>query len=344
MPDRFAFYSVPLSQPGQKFCAAVADGLRHHRKYLPCRFFYDQIGSEIFEQICELPEYYPTRTERSILERNADQIVQNVATLAPESPISLIEFGSGSSVKTRLLIEAALGQQSTLTYVPIDISGDFLRESCLTLLTDYPALFVAGLAAEYNDAMTALPEEELGEGTRLFLFLGSNIGNFTHAEATAFLARIRSIMRPQDRLLLGVDLVKERSVLEAAYNDAAGVTAEFNKNLLRRINVELEANFDLDGFRHHAPFVEHEARIEMHLVSERHQTVTSRFLELSFSFDEGETIHTENSHKYTRDSLERLSRPAGLHVGDSWTDDRHWFSLMLLEPIYRSVEESGVEF
>ncbi len=332
MTHRFAFHSVPLTQPGQKFCAAVADGLLQSRKQLPCRFFYDQTGSEIFEEICALPEYYPTRTERAILERYADEILTTAHVAQSDSPLSLIEFGSGSSVKTRLLIEAALRQQPKLTYVPIDISGDFLRESCLTLLEDYPALCVTGLAAEYSDAMQALPEEDLGEGTRLFLFLGSNIGNFTHDEATRFLGRLRAVMRPQDRLLLGVDLVKDRSVLEAAYNDSAGVTAAFNKNLLWRINQELDADFELDCFAHHAPFVEEHSRIEMHLISERAQTVTIDYLELSISFEEGEVIHTENSHKYTPDSFERLCQPAGLHIHQVWTDEREWFSMMLLEP------------
>lgn len=340
MTERFEFITVPHSQPGQKLCAAVADGLRRPQKHLPCRFFYDEAGSELFERICELPEYYPTRTERAILERYADDIIATANTGVAGSSISLIEFGSGSSCKTRLLIEAALRQQPHLDYVPIDISGDFLRLSCLNLLNDYPDLSVTGLAAEYNDAMRALPEElpQSGQSNpRLFLFLGSNIGNFEREEATAFLARLRGCMLPQDRLLLGVDLAKDRSVLEAAYNDSAGVTAQFNKNLLRRINYELTADFDLDGFSHHAPFVNEHSRIEMHLISEREQTVTIDYLELAFNFAAGEVIHTENSHKYTNDSFAALCRPAGLSIQRAWKDPNNWFALMLLEPTTRPI-------
>jgi L-histidine N-alpha-methyltransferase len=329
MNPRFEFITVPPSRPGQKLCAAVADGLRMPRKQLPCRFFYDEAGSELFERICDLPEYYPTRTERAILARHANDIIHAACEAGTDAPLTLIEFGSGSSCKTRLLIEAALDQQATTTYVPIDISGDFLRASCLNLLQDYPSLAVTGLAAEYSDALRVLPDHD---GPRLFLFLGSNIGNFEQNEASAFLAGLRAGMMPNDRLLIGVDLVKDRGVLEAAYNDAAGVTGEFNKNLLRRINRELIADFDLDGFAHHAPFVQEHARIEMHLVSQREQTVNISELELSFDFAAGEIVHTENSHKYTMESFAHLCAPAGLEIQARWTDENDWFAELLLRP------------
>ena len=329
MHSRLEFLTVPPSHPGQTLCAAVADGLSQPRKRLPCRFFYDEAGSQLFEQICELKEYYPTRTERAILERQAPDIIAQAKQSQPDAPLSLVEFGSGSSIKTRLLIQSALAQQPALTYVPIDISGDFLRASCLELLDDYPQLRVSGIAAEYSDALRVLPDPE---GPRLFLFLGSNIGNFANDEAQAFLARLRDVMRPADRLLLGVDLVKDRAVLRAAYNDASGVTAQFNKNLLTHINRELTADFDLDQFTHDAPFVEDGSRIEMRLVSRRDQTVTIEYLDMTFDIAAGEIIHTENSHKYTLDSVSRLCGPAGLELQSCWTDDREWFAELLLTP------------
>lgn len=329
MHPRLEFITVPPTQPGQTLCAAVADGLAQSRKQLPCRFFYDEVGSQLFEAICELPEYYPTRTERAILERRAADIVAQARAVRPDKPLTLVEFGSGSSVKTRLLIEAALGQQAALTYVPIDISGDFLRASCLDLLDDYPELRVTGVAAEYSDALRVLPDHD---GPRLFLFLGSNIGNFAAGEAQAFLTHLRGIMTPNDRLLLGVDLVKDRAVLRAAYNDASGTTAQFNKNLLTHINRELGADFDLEQFAHNAPFMEDHARIEMHLVSRCDQTVYIEYLEASYRFAAGEIVHTENSHKYTLDSISRLCCPAGLELQSCWTDDREWFAALLLAP------------
>lgn len=324
-PDtRFDFLEVPLSHKPQPFCAAVTEGLAQFPKTLPCRFFYDKIGSELFEQICELPEYYVTRTERALLEQRAPEMIE-----AAGDNLALMEFGSGSSHKTRLLLEAALKRQPSLHYVPVDISAQFLRETCLMLLAEYPRLSVTGIAAEYNDSVDALPTHD---GPRLLLFLGSNIGNFQRDEATAFLTRIRQAMQPEDRLLVGVDLVKDRRVLTAAYNDAQGITAAFNKNLLARINRELRGEFDQDAFDHDAPFVEAASRIEMWLISRREQTVRVPEIERVFHFAQGEGIHTENSHKYTLASFAALCAPAGLDVQETWTDDRHWFAHFLLRP------------
>lgn len=324
-PDiRFDFLEVPLSHKPQPFCAAVTEGLALPQKTLPCRFFYDKIGSELFERICELPEYYVTRTERALLELRAAEMIE-----AAGDNLALMEFGSGSSHKTRLLLEAALERQATLHYVPIDISAQFLRDTCLNLLAEYPRLTVTGIAAEYSDSVDALPAHD---GPRLLLFLGSNIGNFERDEATAFLSRIRKAMQPEDRLLVGVDLVKDRSVLTAAYNDAQGITAAFNKNLLARINRELRGEFDLDAFDHQAPFVEETARIEMWLISRQEQTVCVPEIERVFHFGQGEGIHTENSHKYTLASFAALCAPAGLDVQETWTDNRRWFAHFLLRP------------
>ncbi len=240
-----------------------------------------------------------------------------------------MEFGSGSSYKTRLLLEAALARQSHLHYLPIDISADFLYGSAQALLHTHDRLHVTALAAEYLDGIAALPALD---APRLILFLGSSIGNFTRDEATDFLTHVRCRMQPQDRLLIGIDLLKERAVIEAAYNDAAGVTAAFNKNLLARINGELGANFDLDAFDHIAPFVEAESRIEMRLVSRRRQKVYVPVIEQDFLFHPGETIHTENSHKYSLPDFASLCAEAGLTVRQRWQDARDWFALLLLEP------------
>lgn len=322
MNERFQFIEIRGEQPPLKICRAVTDGLAKSPKTLPTHFLYDRAGSEIFEKITELPEYYPTRTERAILEQNAESIISQL-----EYGFALIEFGSGSSTKTRLLIEAALNRQPNLRYFPIDISFDFLRSSSLELLEEHPCLHVTAIGAEYFDAASALPNDV---GPRLILFLGSNIGNLTREEATDFLCRISSQLGPQDRLLIGIDLVKPAELLFAAYNDAAGVTAEFNRNLLRRINRELGANFDENAFLHHAPYDEDENRIQMRLVSQGNQTVTVPEIDRIYEFRDQEFIHTEWSHKYTRESFEALCQPARLQIEHLWTDEKDWFGLAML--------------
>ena len=319
---------VPLTHARQTLEYSVVEGLSRSPRTLPCRFFYDETGSAIFERICDLPEYYPTRTERAIFARHAAEMIRAVG--APV--IGMTELGSGSSCKTRLLIEAALERQARLSYTPIDISGDFLRASAATLLREYPELDVTAVAGEYRDALHALPTFT---APHLFLFLGSNIGNFEPDEAAELLRDLRSRMRAEDRLLIGVDLVKDVTVLEAAYADAAGVTAEFNKNLLTRINREIGADFDLDQWEHRAPFVAEKSRIEMWLVSRTAQTVTlcpELGDEMSFAFEKGEGIHTENSHKYTRDGFDALCRRADLSVRHTWTDADDHFAVFLLGP------------
>lgn len=303
----------------------MREGLGAQPKSLPTQFLYDRRGSELFEQITELPEYYPTRTERSILEGHADEIVEAAGPGA-----AIIEFGSGSSVKTRLLIEAALRRHGSLRYLPIDISFDFLKSSSQTLLSDYPGLRITALGAEYFDAAEALPGHD---GPRLILFLGSNIGNLTREEAVEFLGRVRRNMLPQDRMLVGIDLIKDPNVLVAAYNDRKGVTAEFNRNLLRRINRELDGHFVEGCFRHSAPYDEQEQRIEMRLYSIGDQHVRVDALDQTFDFADGEYIHTEWSHKYTPETFANLCAPAGLRIDHLWTDQRHWFGLALLRSL-----------
>lgn len=324
-PLRLDFLEAPSRHLPLPFETIVSQGLAASQKNLPCRFFYDMPGSHLFEQICGLPEYYPTRTEQAILQRHAHELVALAG-----ADLTLVEFGSGSSVKTRLLMEALLARQSHLHYLPIDISRDFLRHSAQELLAAYPGLSITAIAGEYNDALDALPPSD---GPRLFLFLGSNIGNFEREEAVAFLKRIRSRMQPEDRLLVGVDLVKDHATLEAAYNDAAGVTAAFNKNLLERCNRELEADFDLNQFDHHAPFLHAESRIEMRLISRCDQTVTLGATGERFDFRAGEILRTEYSHKYTLNDVYALCYQAGLETMACRQDEKGWFNVSLLFPI-----------
>ncbi len=340
MVSRMRFIEPSAHKVEMTLPEAVVAGLSRRPATLPCRFFYDEMGSALFEQICEQPEYYPTRTEHSILERSADRMIQAAVSERSEiaaKPITIVELGSGSSSKTRLLIEAALRSQGRLNYVPIDISGEFLHESAAALLEEYgdQDLSITAVAAEYHDALSALPARE---GPRLFLFLGSNIGNFSTASAVSLLSDIRRQMFPEDRLLVGVDLVKERGVMEAAYNDSAGVTAAFNLNLLRRINREMGADFDPALWEHRALFNEEASRMEMWLMSRVDQIVTLPQEELYVPFKKGEGIHTENSHKYTRASFNRLCDAADLSLQEVWTDPRGWFASFLLQP-----ESGGVK-
>jgi L-histidine Nalpha-methyltransferase len=320
--ERFAFVEVRGEIPPLTLCRAVTEGLATTPKSLATQFLYDRAGSELFEQITELPEYYPTRTERAILERRSGEIIE-----AAGEGAALIEFGSGSSAKTRLLIEAALDRQSFLRYVPIDISCEFLKVSSSQLLALYPRLGITAIGAEYFDAADNLPGHA---GPRLILFLGSNIGNLSRPEAVDFLTRIRRHMTSQDRLLVGIDLVKDSGILERAYNDAAGITAAFNQNLLRRINRELDGQFDIDRFRHDAPYDPAEARIEMRLHSVGRQRVSVDAIDRVFEFEDDEFIHTEWSHKYTPESFAELCASANLAIDHLWTDEQEWFGLCLL--------------
>ena len=243
---------------------------------------------------------------------------------------TIIELGSGSALKTQRLIAAALRCQSRLHYVPIDVSAAALEDSARRLTRQFPSLKVTGFVADYREGLERIMER--AEGPRLVVFLGSSLGNYEQAAAAELLDVIRRTMRPEDSLLLGTDLAKERSVLEAAYDDSQGVTAAFNKNLLVRINRELDADFLLDAFEHRAIYNADLGRVEMHLVSTREQTVTIPAAGAAFHFAEGETIHTESSHKYTREMLLNLSTVAGFVQDAAWIDDRGWFQLQRWRP------------
>jgi L-histidine Nalpha-methyltransferase len=320
---RLEFLAPPSEESGASFASAVRSGLSGSDKKLEPRFFYDAEGSRLFELITRLPEYYLTEREQSILSEHSGVIAE-----AFGSPMEIVEFGSGNSCKTRMMIEAALRRQPDLRYIPIDISGHYLRSASLQLLEEYPRLRVAAVAAEYYTALRHLPARQ---NRRLFLFLGSNIGNFEPDEASRFLQAVAAAMGPDDSLLLGADLVKEVSVIEAAYNDVQGITAQFNLNVLVRINRELGGNFDLSAFRHEARWDPDAQRIEMRLVSEADQEVEIPRLDLTVRFRKGEPVVTEYSHKYTLESLRRLAASGGFQPEQHWLDDKQWFGLFLMK-------------
>ncbi|MEX0599302.1 MAG: L-histidine N(alpha)-methyltransferase [Rhodothermales bacterium] len=295
-------------------------GLTSDPKSIPSKYFYDALGSRLFEEITELEEYYPTRTELAIMERRVDAMV---ALLGPRC--LLVEYGSGSSLKTRVLLDA---MERPAGYVPIDISAEHLSDSARRLAGHFPELPIHPVAADYT-APFDLPEVEFDERRTVVYFPGSTIGNFKPSEARLFLDRMRRVAGPDGGLLIGVDLRKDVSLLEAAYNDERGVTAAFNLNLLRRTNRELGATFELDTFRHEAVYDAEEGRIEMHLVSLAEQCV--RIADRTVHFDEGERIHTEYSYKYTLDGFADLAAAAGLAVRRVWTDEANLFSVQYLE-------------
>ena len=283
------------------------------------KYFYDAVGSELFEQICELPEYYPTRTEMALLAHHAADIA---ALAGPRAEI--VEFGAGALQKIRLLLDAF---DTPAGYLPIDISGEHLNAAAAVLKRDYPSLSIQPVVADYTQRLL-LPAPATGSGRRIGFFPGSTIGNFTPAEALRFLQLAAQVLRG-GALLIGADLVKDPATLHAAYNDSQDVTAAFNLNLLARANRELGADFDLDHFAHHAFYNVPLKRIEMHLVSKRDQAVT--VAGQRFELAEGDSIHTENSHKFTVASLRELALQAGFTAGPVWTDPEKLFSLHWLQ-------------
>jgi dimethylhistidine N-methyltransferase len=325
MTQSFTLIAGPRQDRRAAFARDVCAGLTASPKFLSCCYFYDPEGSRLFEEICTLPEYYLTRAEREILQTHAEELVARL-----RSDMRLVELGSGSSSKTRHLLSALVRRQSSLHYVPIDICSIILQETSLALQRDFPALQITALAMEYHYGLRHL--QRMAKQPQLVLWLGSNVGNFHRDEAAEFLAEVRRLMTQEDRLLMGVDLRKNRDVLEPAYDDARGVTAEFNLNILARINRELQADFDLDAFRHIATYNDEAGRIEMYLVSTRPQRVTIRALELSIELAEGEPIHTENSYKYSLAEIGTLATAAGFHVTDQWFDKERRFSANLLAP------------
>jgi dimethylhistidine N-methyltransferase len=312
---------VDLKPPPARFRDEVVAGLRRTPKSIPCKFFYDAAGSALFEAICDLPEYYPTRTETGILERHLPAIAARLGR-----GCLAIEYGSGSGAKTRLLLDHL---PAPAGYLPIDISREQLMRSAAELAMAYPGLDVLPVCADYTLPLD-LPPWPRPVSRRVVFYPGSTIGNFHPAEAEAFLAGIARVCGRGGGLLIGVDLEKDRPTVERAYNDADGVTAAFNLNLLARVNRELEADFDLDAFDHRAPYNAAAGRIEMHLVSRKAQR--ARVGAERFQFAAGEAIVTEYSYKYDLVHFAALARRAGFDVKAVWTDPRQWFSVQYLEP------------
>jgi dimethylhistidine N-methyltransferase len=330
-----AIVRPPGTHSAESFAEAIRAGLSAQPKTLPCRYFYDDAGSRLFERICELPEYYLTRTEDAILREHAEAMVAGW----PRAPL-VIELGSGSSVKTRRLLAAGLARYGRLHYQPIDVSARILEESAEALVHEFPGLRVTGWAGDYRLALTTL--ERTSSRPKLVLFLGSSLGNYEPDEAIGLLQHIATGLRSEDRLLLGTDLAKDRATLEAAYDDAQGVTAAFNRNLLVRINRELGADFDSDGFDHVARYRPELGRVEMHLVSRQVQTVTIPAAAITIVFAEEESIHTESSHKYTLSDLASLAARAGFVEEQAWTDPRRSFRVQRWRPAIRGVGAASI--
>jgi dimethylhistidine N-methyltransferase len=307
-----------------RFAEDVRQGLSATPKFLLPHYFYDALGSALFGAICELPEYYVTRAETEILTRHAADIAAALG-----EPARLVELGSGSARKSRLLIEALLSQQDELEYMPVDVDPSVLESSSRMLLDEFAELTIHAVCADFRDPAIALSDISPDDGLRtVVLFLGSSIGNLDFDAAVSMLASLRTLLSPGDTLFLGADLKKSKTVLEPAYDDPLGVTAAFNLNLLGRINRELGGNFDLAAFAHRAFYNETAGRIEMHLVSRRAQSV--RVGSDTFNFAEGESIHTENSYKYDDATLDALAAQAGYRIERQWTDGNGWFADLLM--------------
>jgi len=310
-------YHPPRDAMGEE----VLSGLQQRQKTLPCKYFYDERGSALFDAICELPEYYLTRTELGIMETH---VADMAAMLGPQ--LTLVEPGSGSSLKTRLLLDHL---REPVAYVPVDISRAHLVNAADRLNRLYPDLEVLPVCADFNQAFEVPAPRRTAERTAVY-FPGSTLGNFPPVEAVPLLDHMRRLAGPGGALLLGADLRKDRDVLQRAYDDAAGVTAAFNLNILERINRELDGDFDLGRFRHRAVYNETEGCIEMHLVSLGSQIV--RVSGESFGFHDGEHILSERSYKYSLEGLTTLALRAGLSLEQHWLDDRGYFCVAYLKP------------
>jgi L-histidine Nalpha-methyltransferase len=301
----------------------VVSGLTQNPKSLPPKYFYDDRGSTLFELICQLPEYYLTRTETAILQESAGAIARLTG------PCEIVELGSGSSTKTRILLDAYSQLEYPLNYVPIDISSSILESSACQLLADYPSLQIHGIVSTYELALAKIAPPKLP--TRMLCFLGSTLGNLNPQECDVFFSQIVGALLPGEFFLLGIDLDKSQEILEPAYDDSQGVTAAFNLNMLRHLNRKFEGNFDLTQFEHLAFYDRQECQIEMHLRSKKAQTVNLRSLDLTVEFAAGETIRSEISRKFNLDSIQADLSHRGLMPVQVWTDPNQWFGLVLCQ-------------
>jgi dimethylhistidine N-methyltransferase len=325
--ERITIHRLEGAGASSRLAGDVRRGLLAEPKFLLPKYFYDELGSQLFDAICLLPEYYLTRAESEIFARHSGEIVEQAAR---GKQLTLVELGSGSATKTRRIVASLLSRQSRLVYVPVDISPAALADGAHALAQEYPALRVTAYAGDYDAALPRLAENFEPEARVLVLFLGSNVGNFDREGARAFLRQLRAALRAGDAVLLGADLKKDPATLEAAYDDALGVTAAFNLNLLARINRELGADFSLRHFRHAALYNEREGRVEMHIESLRAQVVRIAALDLIVNFEASERIHTENSYKYDLAELSALAAATGFDLIHTWLDGSELFSSNLL--------------
>jgi L-histidine N-alpha-methyltransferase len=328
--------TVQQNREFEDFAADVERGLAAQSKYVSPKYLYDEVGSQLFEQICLQPEYYLTRTEASILNKHAP-VISKLAG----SNIEIIELGSGSSSKTAILLSYLSLQKKRIYYFPIDISSSILMESTQRLKSQFPNVSIIGIRSDYNlgidkaaaaaGCMSSERNPEIPD-MKLVLFLGSSIGNFELIEARSLLGSVRKKLHTNDLLLVGFDLQKDESVLNAAYNDKAGITAKFNLNLLARINRELDGSLELGKFEHHAFYSREQQRMEMHLVSKTNQQLYIGALGKTFAIRKGESIHTENSYKYTLNQIAALADDCGFTLEKNFMDKNRWFNVALLSP------------
>jgi len=312
----------------EQLVTAVRTGLTASRKWLPPWLFYDEAGSRLFDEITERPEYYLTRTERDIFAAHGAEMLSHAAG-GSSGRLRITELGAGSADKTRLLLTAAVDQQETVVYEPVDVSPTALDAARLRIEREIAGVTVASRVMDYTHG-PRLDLEPISAGEhRLVLYIGSSIGNFDPVQAAELLGRVRAGLRPGDSILLGVDQAKEEATLLAAYDDVAGVTAAFNLNLLARLNRELDADFDLEAFEHKSIWNASESRIEMHLESRIEQRVRIGLLNLDVDFKAGESIHTENSYKYRPAQAETMLAAAGFSPAETWTDAQGWFAVCL---------------
>ncbi len=309
-----------LEKKEQGFAEDVAYGLTRKEKFIPSKYFYDEAGSELFDKICELPEYYLTRKELEILDLAKQDLSEYL-----DGNYSVVELGSGSAVKTRHIFEVLCKSQEKIAYYPIDISN-VVKESSQRLQDEFENLHITGIVDQYEGGLDLVKDVE---GKKIIAFFGSSIGNFDQKSAQDFLGKVRSAMGPGDLFLLGVDLVKGKKVLESAYNDSGGITRDFNLNLLRRINSELGGDLDYAKFEHVAFYNSKEKRIEMHIRSKARQQVSIEKIDLSVNLEKGETIRTEYSHKYTIPQIKKMAKKAGLNPVKIWRDEKNYFALVL---------------
>ena len=320
--SQLRYFKPHATKIEKSFAEEISYSLFQNSKFINPKFFYDKKGSDLFESICLLPEYYPTRTEISILKKLKHDLIPYL-----DENINLVELGSGASVKTRLILDIFTKLQAKTEYLPIDIS-EILTESSEQLLKDYDTLHITGIIDTYEGALEFLKNYD--DKKNLILFLGSSFGNFTPDDGKLFLKKIFSTMKSGDLFLIGLDLVKDKNILESAYDDSQGTTAKFNLNVLSRINDELDADFNIENFSHYSIYNENDQRIEMNLKSLVPQSVIIAKSNLSLNLEKGELIHTEYSHKYNIPQIKKILTDIGFEIKNIWLDDKKYFSLTLI--------------